>query len=277
MTASSPARRSHERSWHTVVAHLTTEDGRLLQGHTRDLSVRGVCLHVAEIPKDLPVGTHGTLRLQLPGMETQAFTCQVVYIRPGHIGIHVVKFSENFGNLLSQALFAETHPVHKESVDWRLVQARIHKVVTDPSQEEEPLQGNVLRLTSDWVELCCLPAPHAPWRVGAAVMVQLTAEHLHGYHCEMKGFLVDPIRMFAPKTGCSSPSLIKKVAFASDADANIDRLVGLMRVVHAPKMAAVLKERALSNALLAGEEAPPPTQEERKAQLRRFFTRWFPS
>lgn len=275
MTSPSKTRRSHERVWHKIVAVLTTESGLTVRGTTRDLSIRGICLQTPQEPAASLQGARGTLQLELPGMEDKSFACQIVYIRDNEMGIHILKFTDNFGFLLSQALFAESEATTRESIDWRVVHVRVHKAGPDLQEGAEWLQGQVLRLTSDWIEFCCPSDRHAPFQVGERIVIQLTTTVDTAYQQQMDGFIVEPLHLLIPKMGCPGQTVLKKVALENTPDANMDWLVGLLRVVHAPKIAAIMKTRALTNALLAGEENMPRKRSDTVAQVRRFFGHWF--
>lgn len=275
MTPIAQTRRSHERIWHTINATLTTDSGEVIQGTTRDLSIRGVCLQMDKTVTTLQVGERGRLQLELPGLEGKAFACQIVYANALDLGIHILKFTENFGLLLSQALFSEKQPDIKEMIDWSIVQVNLYKPGPDGEAGETLAKGSVLRLTSDWIEFCGLPEETASLPVGEEIMVHLTTAALKDYHIHIKGFIVEPLRLLVPKTGCPNQTSLKKVAFASNPSENIEWLVGLMRVVHAPRIAAIIKNRALNIALLSGEESPPPKRSETLNHMRRFFGQWF--
>lgn len=275
MTPTAQTRRSHERIWHTIAATLTTEGGGVIRGTTRDLSIRGVCLQVDKADTTLKVGERGRIQLELPGLANKSFACQIVYANTLELGIHIVKFTENFGLLLSQALFSEKQPDSKEVIDWSIVQVDIYKPEPDGQDGKTLAKGNVLRLTSDWIEFCCPPEEATPLLIGEEIMVHLTTAALKDYHIHIKGFIVEPLRLLVPKIGCPNLTHIKKVAFASNPSENIEWLVSLMRVVHAPRIAALIKNRAMNIALLSGEESAPPKRSDTLNHMRRFFGQWF--
>lgn len=264
----SKSRRNHERVWHKIPALLTTQSGKIVRGTTKDLSIRGVLLEVENPPVAVLCGEQGTVQLDLRGLSDKIFTCEVSHVNEIHVGLHILKPAENFGFLLSQALFAELKQPDTEEIplDW----SAVHVTLSKPSFS--PLQGKMLRLTSDWIEFCCLPEHHIPFSPGEEVVVHLTLPGTDLDVLKIRGFVAEPLHFLGPKTNCPHAEVLKKVAFASSPMENVERLVGLIRRVHASKIAAIMKTRALTNALLGGEESPPPSRTDTLRNIRRFFS-----
>lgn len=263
----SKSRRNHERIWHKISATLTTQSGRLVRGTTKDLSIRGILLEVENPPVTVVSGEQGMVQMDLPGMSAKKFTCGVAHVNQTDIGLHILKFTENFGFFLSQALFAELQqPDDTEALlDWDIVHVSICK------PDAPPLHGKILRLTSDWIEFCALADDPIPFGIGDEVMVHLTVPDTDTDLLEIRGFVAEPLKLLIPKASCSNPKNLQKVAFASGPTENIERLIGLIRRVHAPRIAAIMKNRALTNALLGGEESLSPNRTDTLKNIRRFF------
>ena len=268
----SQSRRKHERVWHKIPASVTTQSGVIACGTTRDLSIRGALIEVENLPVTVVCGEQGTVQLDLPGISDKVFTCVIAHVNSINVGIHILNPSENFGFFLSQALFAELQQPETKvtDLDWSVVQVSIHKPAVSA------LNGKMLRLTSDWIEFCCFLGNQSQFNIGEEVVVHLTIPDTDTYIeteiLKIRGFVTEPLQLMGPKIGCLHGEILKKVAFASGPMENVERLIRLIRRVHTPRITAIIKNRALTNALLAGEESVSQSRQDTMNNIKRFFS-----
>ena len=223
-------------------------------------------------PFSLAHGEQGTVCLGLPELSQKLFTYAVSHINESGVGLHIINASENFATLLSKALSKELQPNTKKELDWSIVQITIHK------PGAPPLQGKVLRLASDWIEVCCLPTHKGKslFAIGETVNVHLTIPNTDSETLRIQGFVVEPLRLLMPKKGCPDAKNLHKIAFASGPMENVQQLVGLIRQVHTPKIKAIVQHRALTNTLLSKEETSKPSRSDTRHNIRRFFGHLWP-
>jgi len=258
-------RRAHDRSPFHIECSFTLESGEVLSGQTTNISLRGVAIG-GIFGTRCAIGSRGGVRLKLPGLEDRVFPCVVVHISPRGIGLHIRESKDNFGHVVTQAIFGDmTSKIGSEGQEWADFDVSLKKM------GGQAVAVKIVKLNIRNADLRLPVGSDGFTGLLRETRVDVTIRPRRGAEVKVSGTLVDyPLPIL--RGGVGEAGSVVRVSFNPASDPGMGGLAGLIRMTQEKRLANIIHNRAAANSLLSHES---PTRRPSRSEIKRDLDRFF--